>query len=118
MEQSETKENNSKSAPFLVFTFGVGFLIIACLVYLGTYGFNFWLSILIGGVAQVFFRVIKRIWANAINDSVYSSNNSNSLVQGGIDTLPTFKIFALLYVAMVSVSALWYGIGAFLAWLF
>ena len=119
-QQSEQETNQSKnmSAPYLVITFGAGIFLVSCLIYAGVKGYSFLLSILLGGIAQVLFRVSKRMWLNSLNPVINTSRNKNLLVTGIIETMPTVKVFGLLYLAMIAVSALWYGIGMFFAWVF
>ena len=118
-QQQETQGNTNKmSVPYLVYTFGLGLSLIACLVYAGVQELPFILAIALGGIAQVFFRVTKRAWLNALNPEKNTSKHSSHLAAVIIETIPTIKIFALLYVVMVAVSALWYGIGRFFGWMF
>lgn len=114
----ESEDTNKMSVPYLVFTFGFGLSLIVCLVYAGLQGVPFILTIAVGGVAQVLFRVTKRAWRNALNPAKNTSKHSSHLAAGIIETIPTIKVFAMLYVTMVAVSALWYGIGSFFGWLF
>ena len=106
------------SAPYLVYTFGFGLSLIAFLVYAGVRELPFILTIAVGGVVQVFFRVTKRAWLNALNPDKIANKQSSHLAAGIIDTIPTIKTFVILYVVMVAVSALWYGVGSFLGWVF
>lgn len=114
----ETDKTNKMSAPYLVFTFGFGLSLIACLIYAGFRGLPFILTIAVGGVVQVFFRVTKRAWLNALNPNKTTNKYSSHLAAGIINTIPTIKIFVILYVVMVAVSALWFGIGSLLGWVF
>lgn len=116
--EQEAEQSKNMSVPYLVFTFGVGISLIACLAYAGVQRYSFLFSILIGGVAQVLFRVSKRMWLNSLNPGIYTSKNKNLLVTGIIETMPTVKVFSFLYLAMVAVSALWYGMGIFFALVF
>ena len=114
----ETDRTNKISVPYLLYTFGFGLSLIACLVYAGVHGLPFILTIAAGGIAQVFFRVTKRAWLNSLNPDKITNQHSSHLAEGIINTIPTVKIFFLLYVVMMAVSALWYGIGNFFGWVF
>ena len=116
--QQEKEEANKISIPYLIFTFGIGLSLIACLIYAGVQGLSFILSIIAGGFAQVFFRVSKRVWLNALNPDKNTSKHSSHLAAGIINTIPTVQVFAMLYMVMVAVSALWYGVGSFFDWVF
>ncbi|MDT0630089.1 hypothetical protein [Alteromonas sp. W364] len=118
MSSAETSVKNT-SIPYLIYTFGLGLLIIGVLIYLGYTNEPFLISISIGAVAQVLFRVTKRMWSNRLNrHRTDVMTPKNPMIQGIVDTLPTFKVFGLLYIAMLFVSALWFGIGRGVGWLF
>jgi uncharacterized membrane protein YjjP (DUF1212 family) len=117
-ESIEVHEEQEKKVTlsYLTYTFGVGLTSIALVVYWGVTGFSFLISIALGGLIQVFFRTTKRMWSNKLNPNIQDSRNP--LLVGIIETLPTAKVFMSLYLTMVAVSSLWYGVGLFFGWLF
>ena len=118
-EENVDVPTKNTSFPYLIYTFGFGLAIIFVLVYSGYNGYPFVISILIGALFQVIFRITKRMWSNNLNkDFDEVSTSRNPLIAGFVETLPTFKIFFLIYVAMVFVSALWFGMGKAAAWFF
>jgi hypothetical protein len=117
-ESIEVTEEQEKKVtlPYLAYTFGVGLASIALVIYWGVIGFSFIISIAVGGLIQVLFRTTKRMWSNHLNPNMQGSRNP--LILGIIETLPTFKVFVSLYLIMVAVSSLWYGVGLFFGWIF
>ncbi len=101
------------SIPYLAYMYVVGFGIIGVLMYAGVNAWPFWLTVLIGGVVQLVFRIIKRTWKNSF------SSTEISPPEGPEQTLTRTDIRNLLiaYPTMVAVCALWYGIGWGTAWI-
>ena len=109
--ESTTSPAAKISVPFLVYMFGVGFGLIVALGYAGYASWPFLITISVGAVAQLLFRVIKRVWKNPLNGGGGSSTEDR------LD-LKFFRNLLLAYIAMLAVSALWYGIGQGIRWLF
>lgn len=91
-------------------TLAMALLIIAALIYLGFKGYSFWLVVLVGGLVQVVFRVLKRAWSNALNSETDEPDQIEE--QASIGNGLALGAYLGLYAAMVLVSALWYGIGS------
>ena len=98
------------SVPFMVYMFGVGLGVIVALCYAGYSSWPFLITIAVGAVAQLLFRVIKRAWKNSLN------GDDSSSAEDSFD-LKFLRNLVLAYVAMLAVSALWYGIGRGARWL-
>jgi hypothetical protein len=108
--ESTTQPVSKVSVPFLVYMFGVGLGLIVALGYAGYASWPFLATIAVGAVAQLLFRTIKRVWKNSLN------------VHGGSSSEEPFDLkfvrnLLLAYVAMLAVSALWYGLGRGVRWL-
>ncbi len=108
--ESTTTPASKISAPFLVYMFGVGLGLIVALGYAGYASWPFLITIAVGAVAQLLFRIIKRVWKNSLNA------NGGSAPEDTFDP-KFFRKLLLAYVAMVAVSALWYGVGWGVRWL-
>ena len=110
----ESPESNVETSVFyLVFMFGIGFGIIGVLVYAGFNSWNVWLTLLIGAVVQLAFRVTKRMWRNSLSSSDDSSPDNSDKQWTKADA----RNLLIAYPTMVAVCALWYGIGWGVNWI-
>jgi hypothetical protein len=100
------------SIPYLIYSFVVGISVVLAIIYAGLSQLSFIYSILIGGVAQSLFRLVKRMWLNKLNTSDKSDASDKTV------SVSNVKVFFMVYAAMVVVSAFWYGFGALINWLF
>ena len=101
------------SVSYLVFTFGIGLGIIGVLIYAGFNSWNIWLTLLLGAVVQLVFRVTKRVWRNSLSSSDESSPDNS----GTEWTKADVRNLLIAYPTMVVVCALWYGIGWGFDWI-
>lgn len=108
--ESSASSASKVSVPFLAYMFGVGIGLIVALGYAGYAAWPFLLTITIGAAAQLLFRIIKRAWKNSLNLNDGSSRD-------GTFNLKHFRNLLWAYIAMVAVSALWYGVGWGIRWL-
>lgn len=111
MEES-AESSVETSVSYLVFMFGIGFGIIGVLIYAGFNSWNVWLTLLLGAVVQLVFRVTKRLWKNSLSSSDASlpGDSDNEWTRADVRNL------LIAYPTMVVVCALWYGIGWGLDW--
>ncbi len=65
MEESPESSVETR-VPYLVFVFGIGFGVIGVLIYAGFKRWNVWLTLLLGAIVQLVFRVTKRVWRNSL----------------------------------------------------
>ncbi len=112
MEESP-ESSTETSAFYLVFMFGVGFGIIGVLIYAGFNSWNVWLTLLLGAVVQLVFRVTKRMWRNSFSSSDESAPEDSDREWTRTD----IRNLLIAYPTMIVVCALWYGIGWGLDWL-
>jgi len=107
------------STPYLVYIILVGIPLFLLLIYLGFIGYNFWVTVLVGGVAQVIFRVSKKTWSNLLNRHAENDRaQKDPIFTAILESIPTITIFVSLYVAMVLVCGLLYGFGSMIGWVF
>lgn len=110
-EISESSVETSVS--YLAFTFVVGFGIIGVLIYAGFDSWNAWLTLLLGAIVQLAFRVMKRLWRNLLSPSDESSPEKSEKEWTNTDV----RNLLIAYPMMIIVCALWYGIGWGLGWI-
>ena len=109
-----------------IFPIGVivlGIIILVVNVLAGYWQWHFWLTVFCGGLIHAVFRLGKRALRNAITAMMEQSNNSeeddgdaSEEVNVVHTSLTSKKIFSLLYIGMMLVTALWYGVGRLIAW--
>lgn len=112
MEESP-ESSVETSVSYLIFMFGVGFGIIGVLIYAGFNSWNVWLTLLLGAVVQLVFRVTKRLWRNSLSPSDESSSEKSEREWTKTDV----RNLLIAYPTMVVVCALWYGIGWGVHWM-
>jgi len=108
-EEAETQE--PVSGAYLAYTFIAGIGLIVVLTYGGYASWPLFPTIAAGALAQSVFRVIKRMWKRSLSSPGEPAQDLN------ISTAEATRYFVFLYVAMVLVSLLWYGIGWSIGWL-
>ena len=123
MDDKENELNTNEyatSIPYLIYILIVGISLFGLLIYLGFIGYKFWVTVLVGAAAQVIFRVSKKTWSNQLNKSSLNEDNSqsNPVFLAILESLPTFSILALLYVSMLFITGLLYGIGSIIRYVF
>ena len=107
---SENQEENLPVSPlYLAYIFIIGFGLVAVFIYGGYVGWSLLYVSLVGALFQTLFRVGKQLWRSS-----FESNNETGSEQVGI----TAKAIAIIYITMIFVTALWYGVGYLIAWLF
>lgn len=100
------------SIAYLVFMFGVGFGLIGVLLYAGANQWHFPGTVLVGGLAQLAFRITKRYWKNALSHQTTGNDDAPN----GF-SLTDFRDLVAGYAVLCIVSALWYSIGWGTRWL-
>jgi len=107
------------STPYLVYIILVGIPLFLFLIYLGFISYNFWLTVLVGGVAQVIFRVSKKAWSNLLNRHAENDRaQKDPIFTAILESTPTVTVLISLYLAMVLVCGLLYGFGSMIGWVF
>ena len=106
--QESDNETQSLTLSYTAFSIVVGIGLVAALAYAGYTGLPLIPTILAGAAAQTVFRVSKRSWKNSL-----TTENTRSAGAESASNEPS-KALLLVFVAMIAVSALWYGVG----WLF
>ena len=101
----EPRDGSNVSRAYLIFMYGVGFGLIAVLAYAGANHWNFLGTVLIGGLAQLAFRLTKRYWKNSVNDQLMDSDGEREF------SLFDYRDLVAAYGVLCIVSALWYGMG-------
>jgi len=93
----------------------VGVTIILVLVISGFQQWSFLLSVFMGAAAQTAFRLGKRYYKNKIVEKDRQVERAELVVNDSeeIDIF-TIQLLGMIYIAMLFVSALWYGIGVLL----
>ena len=111
--QENTQEASGPDIPisYLLFTFLVGIGLVVLIALAGYRAWPFVSTVLLGAAAQTVFRVTKRAWRNALQPAHASSENA-------ISTRLALTAYLAIYVVMLVVAALWYGVGAGIAKLF
>src|SRR5688572_19534040 len=110
MEQ-ESQSAREVSYSYLAYVFGVGISLIAVLVYAGYSSWPVLPTLAVGAGAQWFFRVTKRMWRRSMGRSTPADDEEQ------VATLQGAKYAALIYIMMLVVCGVWYGIGRGIAWL-
>lgn len=100
-------EAQSLTASYRAFSIVVGIGLVAALTYAGYAGLPPIPTILVGAVAQTIFRVSKRSWKRSLTN--LETNDPGASPK----TTEDRKALILVFVAMIAVSALWYGVGWF-----
>ncbi len=121
MESENLNQDSAKHSirAFLLYVFIVGIAILILQVYWGYIGAPFFISILLGGLAQTLFRISKRMWMNIIKPSPEGEKHSTfPLMQAVVGLTPSYKLLILLFLLMSIVSAFWYAVGMGLHWVF
>jgi len=97
---------------YLIFVFVVGIGTVAMIAYAGGSHWPLIPTLLIGAAAQTVFRIGKRTWSNALTGENAVEGDENRLLSAAF-----IRTLALIYAAMIAVSALWYGVGWGANWL-
>ncbi|WP_444921581.1 hypothetical protein ACJJID_03980 [Microbulbifer sp. CnH-101-G] len=102
---------------YLINSLIVGLAIIIVLLVAGYSDWPFWPSVLLGGLTQGIFRIVKKAYMSSVKypereDKVYLDDDGSAF-----DWL-TFNVFAIIFAFASIVAAFWYGIGAIVGWLF
>ncbi|MFS1524457.1 hypothetical protein ACL7TT_10140 [Microbulbifer sp. 2304DJ12-6] len=116
MSNEESVANNVPRI-YLINSLVVGLAIIIVLLVAGYSDWPFWPSVLLGGLAQGIFRIVKKAYMSSAKypereDEVYLDDDGSAF-----DWL-TFNVFAMIFAFTSTVAAFWYGIGAIVGWLF
>ena len=113
MEQIEPEEESvNLPTSYLVSVISIGIALIITYIVAGYNQWPFILTVMLGAIAQTIFRIIKRVIKNNIQKT--EANNSNSETSN----MSALKIYTLIYIMMLFVTALWYGIGVVIEKLF
>ena len=109
-----------------IFPIGVivlGIILLVVNVLAGYWQWHFWLTVFCGGLIHTVFRVGKRSLRTTITAMMEQSNNgeeddgdASEEVNVVHASLTSKKIFSLLYIGMMLVTSLWYGVGRLIAW--
>lgn len=120
MELNEFGADLYKPKSYLYITVVVALSIIACLIVAGFNGLPIWWVVAIGAAVQTVFRLLKKLYLRLIN---YAEEELDSLDEKQSDTddnesgLFAFIPMIAIYLLMLPISALWYGVGAGIKWL-
>ena len=104
MKESDS-ETQSLTASYTAFSLVVGIGLVAALTYAGYTGQPLIPTILVGAAAQTVFRIIKRSWKNSLTNLGPKDAGAEPASN------EHYKALILVFVAMIAVSALWYGVG-------
>ena len=111
-EHPTEEATQALSGSYLVFAIVLGFGIIGVIAVAGAMQWPLIPTLLIGAAAQTVFRISKRTWSNALAGNNAAEGDGDRLLSAAF-----IKTLALIYAAMIAVSALWYGVGWGANWL-
>ncbi|MGH1366377.1 MAG: hypothetical protein ACRBF0_22645 [Calditrichia bacterium] len=110
LTESEIRYDLLSRISYFLYVFLFGSLIICIIVFAGMKGYNFWLSTILGGIAQTVFRLSKRMLKRAN----ITSTEKSSKAEEQIVSWSALNVFVFIFLFMMIVSAFWYGIGVLL----
>lgn len=101
---TETQAEDTLSLAYLAYAWAGALGIVGCLITAGFQAWPLFPTLLVGAVVQVGFRTVKRLWRRSFRVP-RETPDPTALSRRDYQQL------LLLYLVMIGVCALWYGVG-------
>ena len=101
----ETEQNIILPKSYLIVVNSISIILIIIFIFSGYNNWPFISTIMVGAVVKTIFRITKR----AIKNKIQKTNTTSSSEE--ISNIAAIKSYSLIYITMLFVTALWFGVG-------